>query len=310
MLLLLNEFKEHLTEKGTHPGRIRSAVNGVIKFSVYMKTENMRKISKKDIEKYKIYLMTEYLTKDGKRLHNVTIAHKLSFLMMYFRFLLQRKKIFLEPTYNLEFPKWKRHFPDYIPDVKDIAELLAKPDVFTYQGIRDRTIIELLYTCPLRNVELRELTLGDVDMKEKFIYPKRAKNGYECGIPILRSTYIILSKYLEIARPRLLKYAKVKTDKLFLTVNGRPLTGWTLAAIFSKYRGKRRIHPHLMRHACAVHLLRNGARIREIQILLGHKRLSSTQLYTRLTANDLKELHEKHHPRERRFKRATATKRV
>ena len=310
MLPLLSEFKEKLIRDGLSPVTVENMVKALHYFARYLEHENVQKISPKDVERYKIYLMMECITKKGKKLASGTIHHRLAALPPYFKFLVHKKKIFFDPTLNLIIPKDERRLPDYIPSEKDIEELLVMPDTNVFMGIRDRAIFEFLYTCPLRNKELRGLELGDIDMKDKYVYPKRAKGGDECGIPIAKSTYEILMKYLEIARPRLAKRSKVRSDALFLTERGEPFSCCGLGELFVKYRKNKPIHPHSMRHACAVHMLKHGARIREIQVMLGHKNLTSTQVYTRLTANDIKDIQDKYQPREKRYRRAAANRRV
>ncbi|MFA5143999.1 MAG: tyrosine-type recombinase/integrase [Candidatus Omnitrophota bacterium] len=316
MLPLLNEFKDGLEKEGLRQCTIENMVRHVNFFAKYYKSFDMRKVSSKDIKKFKIYIMLEHITEKGKNKgKKICVEYVISILcslMKYFKFLAQRRHIFFDPTLDLEFPKKNPHFPDYIPSEKDVQELLQKPDTNTYWGIRDRLLFELAYTCPLRNQELGRLCIQDIDMKDRYIYPKREKGGYECGIPITDSTHQILEKYLSISRPRLLKGAKTPTmtDRLFITIYGGPFKKTTIDDIFAKYRGDKRIHPHLMRHACAVHMLKGGARIRDIQVLLGHRRLTSTNRYTRLTANDIKDIQDKYHPRERSARRAAAVGRI
>jgi integrase/recombinase XerD len=308
MLPLLNEFKEKLIRDGLFPNTIGNMIKALVYFDRYT-SKDVRKISKADIEKYKVYLMTEYTTNIGKRLCNQTITLRLRAIRDYFKFLTESKIVFFDPALNITIPKkTKYHLPEYIPTEKDIEELLNKPDVYTYVGIRDRLLIELSYTCPLRNQELRELEVSDIDMKEKFIYPKRAKRGRECGIPIAEKKFEVLKKYLDISRPRLLKSTKTATDRLFITENGEGFKQSTINEIFIKYRGSKRIHPHSMRHACAIHMLRHGAGIRDIQVLLGHRDVKSTCIYTMLTVNDLKDVIEKFHPREQKNKSTNPTK--
>jgi len=300
---LLNEFKDDLINKGLYPCTIINIIKALVYFERYMKSKDIRKITKSDIERYKTYLMTEHKTNVGKRLCTETILHRLYALTRYFKFLVERKVIFIDPTVYLTFPKKKYKLPEYIPNEKDIEEILKKPDTYTYVGIRDRLLLELAYTCPLRNKELRDLKLQDIDLKGKMFYPERAKRGRECGIPITKGTYEALIKYLGISRPRLLKHAKTNPDRLFLTERGKSFAQGTINEIFVKYRGKKRIHPHSMRHACALHMLRNGANIRDIQVLLGHKSIKSTMVYTVLTAKDLRDMQDKFHPRDKQVAR-------
>lgn len=299
MYPLLNEFRESLIARGLYAGTIASAVKAVIYFERYMESKDVRKITKSDIDKYKAYLMTEHKTNNGKRLCTETILHRLHSLARYFKFLLERKLIFIDPTIYLTFPKKNYKLPQYIPNEKEIEELLRQPDTYTYVGIRDRLVMELAYTCPLRNQELRDLRLQDIDLKAKIIYPGRVKRGRECGIPITKGTYEALVKYLGISRPRLLKHAKTDPGHLFLSEQGRPFAQGTINEIFVRYRGNKRIHPHSMRHACAVHMLKNGANIRDLQVLLGHRSIKSTMVYTVLTAKDLRDMQDKFHPRDK-----------
>ena len=123
--------------------------------------------------------------------------------------------------------------------------------------------------------------------------------GRECGIPITSGTYEASVKYLAVFWLRLLKSAKTTRDRLFLSERGKPFAYGTINEIFVKYRGNKRIHPHSMRHACAVHMLKNGANIRDLQVLLGHRSIKSTMVYTVLTAKDLRDMQDKFHPRDK-----------
>ena len=310
MFPLLNEYKENLLREGVSPFTIKGRCNNLVYFSRYLGHEDMKKVSAKTIEQYKIHLMTEYRTKDGNKLKDTTIELRLEALPFYFQFLAKKRFIFFDPTLNMELPKAEKRLPDYIPSEKDMEELLQGPDTNVFMGIRDRAIFELMYTCPLRNIEVRRLERSDIDMKGRFIYPTRAKGGRECGIPITDSTYQVLEKYLEIARPRLAKRSKRFTDIFFLSERGEAFKAGGINQILVRYRGAKHIHPHSFRHACAVHMLKHGARIRDIQVLLGHRNLSSTQIYTRLTANDIRDIQDKYHPREKRYRRAAANRRV
>jgi site-specific recombinase XerD/SAM-dependent methyltransferase len=304
MLPLLNEFKEQLLRDGKQINTIQGRLRACVFFWKWWGSDDVQKVTRKDIDRYKVFLMVEYSPKIGRnvgeKLTKETINMRLSAIAGYFKFLHSKKKIFFDPTINLKFVETETKFPTYIPTEADIQELINKPDPYTYVGMRDRLLLEFSYTCPLRNIELRRLLVSDIDMKEKFVYPSRAKGGYECGIPIAASTYQVLDKYLAIARPRLLKNAKRPVPELFVTKYGTAFSQSVINEIFEKYRGDKHIHPHAMRHACAVHMLRNGARIRDVQLMLGHRSLTSTQTYTMLTADDLKNLHTQYHPREKK----------
>ncbi|MBI4388150.1 MAG: tyrosine-type recombinase/integrase [Candidatus Omnitrophica bacterium] len=307
MLPLLNEFKEKTLTEGRCLGTARAKIKNCGYFERWYGSDTIKKVSRNDIENYKTYLIEEHRTQRGKKLQGVTIVDRLSALSDYFKFLLTKKVIFFDPTLGVIIPKKKRLFQVGYLTEKEMEELINKPDTYTYVGIRDRLIFELLYTSSLRNNELCRLKLSEVDMKEKYIYPSRSKGGRECAIPILPSTYQVLHKYLEISRPRLVKIGKKpkpNIEELLISERGTAFTTSGIGKLFSKYRnGDEHYHAHALRRACAVHMLKNGASVRDVQVVLGHNSLESTQMYTQVTANDMKDILGKHHPREQYFKK-------
>ncbi len=308
-MLLLNEYLEKLLAEGR--SRRTATLNTAYcrYFADWYGSKNMKKVSRKDIERYKIYLTTEHKTRYWKtRLKDASVASRLYALKGYFKFLQERKAVFLDPTVDLTIPKVIKFSRVHLMTEKEIEGLILKTDKDTLLGIRDRLIFELFYTTALRCGELCHLKLSDVDMDEKYIYPTRSKGGRECAIPILPSTYEILEKYLNDVRPQIVKQIrKPDIPELLVSRRGGPMTVCNMNQLFRKYRGpgtdKMHIHPHALRHSCATHLLKNGGDIRTIQALLGHNRLETTQGYTKLVITDLKVIHDKHHPREILFRK-------
>jgi len=298
MLPLLNEFQEKFLSQGMRPKDARSKIYHCRYFAEWYGSENMRKVSPGDIERYKVYLMTEKKSQySGKNLAYSTIVHRLYDILEYFEFLLEHKEIFFDPTLRLKIPIDKGTPIHYMSE-KEMQALIQAPDTKTYLGLRDRLVFELLYTCPLRNNELCRLKLSEIDMKKKVIYPSRSKGGRECGIPIASSTYQVLEKYL--AR-RLLKKTRPNLEELMVSYHGRCPDRFGHPANFRQVsrKGQYAHSSHAMRHTCCVHMLRHGAGIRDLQVLLGHRRLTSTEHYTQLTTGDLKAMQDKYHPRER-----------
>ena len=308
MLPLLNEYYDKILADAWQVGTARQNILYCTYFGNWYGSENIKKVTRKDIEKYKLYLMTEYKTRLRKtKLSNSAIANRLYALKGYFKFLQNRKVLFLDPTVGLEVPKVIKFANVDCLTEKEVQELIRKPDTRAPLGVRDRLIFELFYTSALRSNELCRLKLSEVDMKEKYIYPSRSKGGRECGIPIVPTTYQVLKKYLSESRPELVKKSgKPDPEEVFITRRGVSMTVYTVNKIFEKYReGDKHIHPHALRHTCATHMIKNGADIRNVQALLGHNSLETTQGYTKLTVENLKDIHEKYHPRERMAKRKT-----
>lgn len=306
MLPLLNEYHDKMLAEGRC---LRTSSQNSMYcryFAEWYGLENMKKVSRKDIERYKIYLMSEHKTRFlGKRLTDASIASRLYAIKGYFKFLQERKVVFLDPTVDLTAPSVKKFTNVHLLTEKEMQELILKPDTSTLLGLRDRLIFELLYASALRSGELCRLKVSEVDMKKRYIYPSRSKGGRECAIPILSSTYQILQKYLNEGRPQILKIIrKPEIPELFVTRRGTRMTSHNMVALFERYRdGKKHIHAHALRHSCATHMLKNGADIRNIQALLGHNRIETTQGYTKLVIGDLKDMHAKYHPREKYFKK-------
>jgi integrase/recombinase XerD len=174
-------------------------------------------------------------------------------------------------------------------------------------GLRDRAILEVLYSTGIRNAELRALQLYDLDLDRGLLRINEGKNAKDRVVPLGRAACNYLREYLTEARPRLLKArgAEATTEQLvFLSRTGRPL--WTLGVIYPIRKHARRagiektITPHTLRHTFATHMLQGRADIRHIQAMLGHASVATTQIYTRVEVTDLKAVHRRCHPRERR----------
>jgi integrase/recombinase XerD len=184
-----------------------------------------------------------------------------------------------------------------------MKRLLAAPDISTAVGIRDRAWLELLYATGARVGELEGIGLRDVDLAQGLLRLNRTKGGVPRVVPLGRNAVRWLQTYLDTVRPRLVLQRPFE-PALFVVHGGRPLGQEHIRHRLKQYAraaaiGKS-ISPHLLRHSCATHLLQAGADLRAIQELLGHRRLSSTVLYTRVAPLDVKAMHERCHPGNRR----------
>jgi integrase/recombinase XerD len=221
----------------------------------------------------------------------------LSSLKRYYQYELRQGRIAADPTLNIDSPKLPRGLPKTLTE-QDVEKLLAAPDVEDSLGLRDRTMLETLYASGLRVSELVTLKVAQVsqDMGVVRIVGKGAK---ERLVPLGEEALNWIKRYLKEARPRILN--KRAADAMFVTSRGTAMTRqsfWHLLKRHAAHAGLNKpLSPHTLRHAFATHLLNHGADLRVVQLLLGHSDISTTQIYTHVARERLKQLHAKHHPR-------------
>ena len=224
-------------------------------------------------------------------------ARLLSSLKRLYRHWLRDGKITADPTLQVETPKLPRSLPRSLTE-EDIERLLAAPDVETPLGLRDKAMLEALYASGLRVSELVSVGVAQVsqDMGVVRIVGKGAK---ERLVPLGEEALEWIRRYVAQARPRILDGKR--TDSLFVTARGQAMTRQAFWQLIRRYAVRaglgKLISPHTLRHAFATHLLNHGADLRVVQLLLGHADISTTQIYTHVARERLKQLHTKHHPR-------------
>ena len=221
----------------------------------------------------------------------------ISSLKKFFIYLVSHNFIKKNPTENIESPRKVKLLPHTI-DVESVDKLLNSPDLKTRFGARDKAMLEILYACGLRVSELVSLKFSQVVIESNFLRVM-GKGSKERIIPINDYALTFLKTYIEDFRSEFMK--SKKTDSLFLSNRGLEMTRHSFWHIIKKYALQAGINdhlsPHTLRHAFATHMINNGADLRVVQLLLGHSDLSTTQLYTHIAKNELKELHCKNHPR-------------
>ncbi|MFQ5926223.1 MAG: site-specific tyrosine recombinase XerD [Terriglobia bacterium] len=226
-----------------------------------------------------------------------SVARQLVSLRSFYRFLLQERAITVDPTLHLEPPRlWKR-LPGYL-SLDEVERLLAQPDSGTPAGVRDAAMLELLYATGLRVSELLRVEVSDVQFEMGFLRCL-GKGSKERLIPIGKKALAALERYLAVGRPKLARRQAGGT--LFVNQRGRPLTRQGFWKILRAYGQQARIRtglaPHRLRHSFATHLLERGADLRSVQLLLGHADISTTQIYTHVAQERLKQIYRSHHPR-------------
>lgn len=292
--LVLDAFIDNIwIEKGLSKNTLESYRSDLEQFSNWLKTKDLSfsKTAKKDILSY-----LSFLFKSG--LGSKTVARKLSSLKSFFRYLVFKSIIQIDPSNDIETPKLLKSIPKSISE-KEIEKLLDAPDEKTDIGLRDKTMIETLYSCGLRISELTNLELLNLNLRQGVIRVI-GKGQKERLVPMGDQLISLLENYLVSSRKNLLK--KKNSDFLFLSSRGQKMTRqsfWHRIKYYCINCGfePEKISPHVLRHAFATHLLNNGADLRVVQLLLGHSDLNTTQIYTEVARQRLKRLHTEHHPR-------------
>ena len=221
-------------------------------------------------------------------------------LRILFRFLVQRKMLERDPTEFLGVPKIERYLPETLSE-PEIVKLLGAAGGKTPLEIRDRAIVELLYASGLRVSELCGARLENLDLEKGFIRVV-GKGNKQRLVPVGAGARKAIGRYLEAGRPELV--GKKTGGEIFLSVRGRKLTNqriWQLLGELGRRAGlKKDVHPHMLRHSFATHLLQGGADLRIIQEMLGHADISTTQVYTHVDTRGLQKAHRQFHPRAKR----------
>ena len=225
-------------------------------------------------------------------------ARHVSTVRSFFKYLVREGILSLNPISEARGPKTGRPLPKYLT-LSEVDSLLSAPDGETPEGMRDKAMLELMYASGLRASEVVSLRMENVESHAGFLRVL-GKGGKERVVPVAQSALDTLSEYMKHGRPRFLK-KKGASNVLFLSRLGRPITRqtlWNRIGRWARAAGIRdRVTPHTLRHSFAGHLLAGGADLRAVQAMLGHADISTTQIYTHVTSERLREIHKKHHPR-------------
>ena len=292
---LLDEFCDHLwLEDGLSRNTLESYRRDLSKFAAWLEKARDAAIlqtTHADIQGFLAHLVS---TNKAKA---TSTSRAISSLKRLFRYLLRQNKISTDPTLQIATPKLPRSLPKSLTE-QDVELLLNAPDVTTSLGMRDRTMFEVLYATGLRVSELVTLTVAQASL-DMGVVRVMGKGSKERLVPLGEEALDWLRRYLPEARVELL--AAKLSDALFVTARGAGMTRqmfWYLIKKHAKHGGLNKpMSPHTLRHAFATHLLNHGADLRVVQLLLGHADISTTQIYTHVARERLKQLHAMHHPR-------------
>ena len=254
-------------------------------------------ISKRILESYQRALH-RYRKANGKPLGYSSQRGHMTALRDYFKWLCRNDHIPFNPASELELPRPEKRLPEEPLSIRQVEAVLSQPDLADPLGLRDRAILEILYSSGIRRSELTRLQLCDVNAERQTLQVRKGKGKKDRVVPIGCRALQWLQRYLDDVRPQL--QLSLKESHLFLSSYGEAFNPDVLSRKVAQYIRQADIGRggscHLFRHTCATHMLENGADIRFIQQLLGHEKLETTQIYTEVSIRQLQEVHARTHP--------------
>jgi len=299
---LIPVYLKHMRTLGLSIFTIKGAKTALNDLAKFMEGENAP-----GLEDLTCDMLYEYqqdlafrVTKKGKLLTLRTQGQTLVCVRGFTRFLKRYDYLIRDPGESIKLPKKPKPLPKVILSSNEIRKLMDAPDMRTNRGYRNRIILEILYDTAIRRTEFSQIKVNDIDLNAGFIRV-HGKGNKDRVVPVSARVCKLLENYIVMVRPEMLQ----GKDRGHLLLNrwGQNLGPNSIYDVVkrSAYLAgiKKNVTTHTFRHTCATHMLRNGAPVRHLQEMLGHESLETTQIYTRVTINDLKKIHAKYHPSER-----------
>lgn len=291
----LKEYLVHLKlEKNLSVNTISSYRNDLTAFRSFLEDKNI--IDPSEVNPEHISSFFKLLNELG--LSGTSSARYFSSLKGFFLFLIKNKYILKNPIEKISAPKLSKKLPSVL-DVSEVEKILSQPDISDKFGLRDKAMLELFYACGTRVSELINLKISDLFFSDEIIRVF-GKGSKERLIPIGSSAIKWINDYLKLSRPLLMKKSKSE-NYLFLNSRSSKLSRmgvWKIIDRYVKEAGiEKEVHPHTFRHSFATHLLEGGADLRAVQEMLGHADISTTQIYTHIDRDYIKQVHKQYHPR-------------
>jgi integrase/recombinase XerD len=283
----VDRFLQYLRiEKGSAENTIQSYAHDLVMYCNHLGKTDVLKAQPADVANFLRFLYARKLKPRSATRAFVAVRGLHKFLML-------DRATTENPTANIEQPRWWKPLPNVL-SLDEVDKLLAVPDVGTPKGVRDRAMIEVLYATGLRVSELIGLRLDGVNLDVRFVRCM-GKGSKERIVPLGESAASAVKAYLEVRRVR------KPTDFLFLNNRGEKLSRmgfWKILRACGTQAGiKKTLTPHVLRHSFATHLLEHGADLRAVQTMLGHSNISTTEIYTHVMRERLKEIYKSYHPR-------------
>jgi len=291
----LATFADHLTvEKGLSANTVEAYLRDLRDYGEFLRGAGVT--AWEDAERQHLVDFISHMQRERK-LARTTIARKLSSVRGMYRFLVQEGRTERDPSANLDLPKRPERLPKVL-SVEECLRLLETPDRSDPLGLRDAAMIALMYACGLRVSELVGLRLHELSF-EAAVVRVMGKGSKERIVPVAPLALDLVGRYLKEARPGLSQHPD--EDAIFLTKRGRPFSRGGFWAALKQYVRLADLpedtSPHTLRHSFATHMLSGGADLRAIQEMLGHTALSTTEVYTHLSVEDLRAIYDDSHPR-------------
>jgi len=287
----LSTLKLERNLSGNTVSSYKNDISSLIGFLEALGITDLSLVSKKELNSF-----FSSLSKTG--LSSNSAARYYSSIKGFFRYLFVQNYIKENPMEKISSPKLKKGLP-LVLSVNEVDSILSRPDISNVLGLRDKALLELLYACGVRVSELLGLKVSDLFFNEEMIRVF-GKGSKERLVPVGRSAVKWVKEYLTKSRPMLEKKNKSE-NFLFLNKRGTILSRMGIWKIVDKYVKdagiKKEVHPHTFRHSFATHLLEGGADLRAVQEMLGHADISTTQIYTHIDREYIKQMHKDFHPR-------------
>ena len=291
---LLDQFLNYLVvEKGLSRNTLESYSRDLNKYLDFLSRKDIKDIGTTS----DVTIISFISSLKKKRLSNRSIARNVTSIKMFYNFLTENYHITKNPTLTIETAKGEKKLPQVL-SIEEVELLLQMPKRNTVRGLRDTALLELLYATGLRVSELVSLPVNNLNLEAGYLIAY-GKGSKERLVPIGEVAQNAIREYIKEGKPALL--GNSQSSFLFLTRNGRPFTRqgfWKLLKKYTREAGiQKNISPHTLRHSFASHLLERGADLRSVQVMLGHVDISTTQIYTQVTTERLKKIHNQYHPR-------------
>jgi integrase/recombinase XerD len=293
--VVIAEFKNYLSSCGYALRTVASYRENLAPFAAYLQSrgiDDLRKVTAAVIEDYQHQVMATDLAAESKAL-------RLRPVKRLFEYLVAGHKLLINPAETIIETCRKHRRIGPVLSVKEVKKLMAQPNLSLRPHLRNRAVMEVMYATGLRINELVHLQVYDVDLTDKVIFIRKGKGRKQRVVPLSKTAAGFLKEYLEKIRPWWVR-KNPRQRRLFLNHHGQPLIGDSIRTFLRRYRLsagiKKPVSPHTLRRSCATHMLAAGADIRYVQKLLGHSRLTTTQLYTRVMPAEVKQTHNHTHP--------------
>ena len=295
-------YLKYLQTIGRSYYTIRGIKYGLLRFADFLEKEEIFEISDMTTDVVEAFReeLAFRLTAKGTLLSLASQIQLICNVKGFTAFLKNKEYLYQDPGARIKPPRQPKSLPKVILDEKEIRRLMKAPDMQTNPGYRNRIILEILYDTAVRRLELSRVKLADLDLDAGYIRVT-GKGDRERVVPLGERVCKMIRNYILFVRPSFL----MEEDDGYLLLNRwgkqmNPNAIWAVVKRCVHLAGiRKKVSTHSLRHTCATHMLRNGAPVRHIQEMLGHESLTSTQVYTRVTINDLKKIHSQYHPGER-----------